>query len=154
MAWSLTSLAETYHLYFQYKKTKIMRKLLLTALIVVIAAAAHAQTDTTVTSTTAVIIKGKAYLRTITTTTNFQEVTGETIIKNKREKSDTQEEKELERLTKRKTEKQTAQRELNKLIKQALANDSLNIEAKTEEELAEIQKLRSEVKKEKVKPIK
>jgi hypothetical protein len=132
MAWSLTSLAETYHLYFQYKKTKIMRKLLLTALIVVIAAAAHAQTDTTVTSTTAVIIKGKAYLRTITTTTNFQEVTGETIIKNKR----------------------TAQRELNKLIKQALANDSLNIEAKTEEELAEIQKLRSEVKKEKVKPIK
>lgn len=131
-----------------------MRKLLLTALIVVIAAAAHAQTDTTIVATTAVILKGKAYLRTTTTTTTFEEVTGEMIIRGKREQRDTQEERELESLTQRRLEKQEKRRELNRLMKQALVNGTITIEAKTEEELAEIQKLRREAIRERVKPIK
>ena len=131
-----------------------MRKLILMALIVVIAATAHAQTDTTVVATTAVILKGKAYLRTTTTATKFEEITGQTILNKKMEQEDRQEQLEVERLTKQRIERQSSRQELNRLIKQALVNSSITVDVKTEAELAEIQKLRREAIRERVKPIK
>ncbi len=131
-----------------------MRKLTLMALIVVIAATAHAQTDTTVVATTAVILKGKAYLRTTTTATKFEEITGQTILNKKMEQEDRQEQLEVERLTKQRIERQSSRQELNRLIKQALVNSSITVDVKTEAELAEIQKLRREAIRERVKPIK
>lgn len=124
------------------------------ALIVVIAATAHAQTDTTVVATTAVILKGKAYLRTTTTATKFEEITGQTILNKKMEQEDRQEQLEVERLTKQRIERQSSRQELNRLIKQALVNSSITVDVKTEAELAEIQKLRREAIRERVKPIK
>jgi hypothetical protein len=143
-----------YQFYYQFKKMKIMRKLTLMALIVVIAATAHAQTDTTVVATTAVILKGKAYLRTTTTATKFEEITGQTILNKKMEQEDRQEQLEVERLTKQRIERQSSRQELNRLIKQALVNSSITVDVKTEAELAEIQKLRREAIRERVKPIK
>jgi hypothetical protein len=143
-----------YQFYYQFKKMKIMRKLILMALIVVIAATAHAQTDTTVVATTAVILKGKAYLRTTTTATKFEEITGQTILNKKMEQEDRQEQLEVERLTKQRIERQSSRQELNRLIKQALVNSSITVDVKTEAELAEIQKLRREAIRERVKPIK
>jgi hypothetical protein len=130
-----------------------MKKIILTALLVVIAAAANAQTDTTIVNTTAIVLSGKAYLKTVTTHTNFKLITGEMIVRAKRDKSEDYEEKELRRLEKQSLEKKTKKNEEIKLIKQALATANVEIIATTEEEDKELKRLRDEAKKEKVKPI-
>lgn len=130
-----------------------MKNLILTALLVVIAVVAHAQTDTTVVNTTVVVVSGKAYLKTITTNTTFTLITGEMVVREKRDKLDDYEEKELRRLEKQSLEKKTKKNEEIKLIKQALATANVEVTASTEEEVQELKRLRDEAKKEKVKPI-
>jgi TolA-binding protein len=128
------------------------RLIFLILLIVATAVAAHAQTDTTIVSTKAVSFGKKAFIKTVTCSTRFEEVTAEMIVKGKSE-NEKQLDAEVERLRQQKQDAIKKRQERQRLIRQALNTAAIDIEAKTEEELKEMQAERAAARREKARPI-